>query len=383
MSTVLGKILSKLSSHYWSFRLKLTSGNKLKNVIIFESTPDLSDNTKAVFDEMLLRKLNKKYKLVWMLYGSETKLKSDTPNVYYLPHWYPRSKYFCKVSKLKICCNRFLEKEDEKQICIYLSHGTAMKDIRHSYRLPDSVDHCIAASPQLERFHAFVLNFDPEKTVGLGFPRNDALIRSNAPIREMLETTSKRVVVWYPTFRQHNCVKYTQVRDPIPLLHDLECAEKLNEAAARADTLIVIKPHFAQDTQYIKRMDLSNIRFIDDDFFAEHNVSSYEFVGNCDALVTDYSSIYFDYTLCDRPVAAIWEDIEEYKKKPGLVENYEYLAKGMEKVYTLEEFIAFIGRVGEGIDLLRDERREIRDYVNHSADATNSKRVVDFIMDQL
>ena len=35
-----------------------------RNWIIFESVPDLSDNTKAVFDEMLRRKLNKKYKLI-------------------------------------------------------------------------------------------------------------------------------------------------------------------------------------------------------------------------------------------------------------------------------------------------------------------------------
>ena len=34
----------------------------LRNTIMFESVPNLSDNTKAVFDEMIRRNLNKKYK---------------------------------------------------------------------------------------------------------------------------------------------------------------------------------------------------------------------------------------------------------------------------------------------------------------------------------
>ena len=35
-----------------------------KKLMVFESVPDMSDNTKAVFDEMLKRGLNKKYKMV-------------------------------------------------------------------------------------------------------------------------------------------------------------------------------------------------------------------------------------------------------------------------------------------------------------------------------
>ena len=37
---------------------------KLKDIIILESAPDFSDNTKAVFDEMVRREINKKYKFV-------------------------------------------------------------------------------------------------------------------------------------------------------------------------------------------------------------------------------------------------------------------------------------------------------------------------------
>ena len=325
MASVISRVRNKVHAKYWQLRTAHHRKEKLMSVIVFESKPDLSDNTRAVFDEMLRRGLNRKYKLVWLLMESDKSLKSKDKNVYLLPHWDAQAYYFRKVARAKIVCNAFLEKSAGQQICFYLSHGTGLKDVRHSYRLPEWMDYCIAAAPQLEESHAWALSFDRNKTVGLGFPRNDVLAQKPARIKAMLGTDCSKVVVWYPTFRQHNCVKYTTVRNPIPLLDDLQCAQKLNEAAKSADVLIVIKPHFAQDTQYIREMNLSNIRFIDDGFFKENDILSYEFVGACDALITDYSSIYFDYTLCDKPIAGIWSDIEEYKKKPGLVENYEYL----------------------------------------------------------
>ena len=147
--------------------------------------------------------------------------------------------------------------------------------------------------------------------------------------------------------------------------------------------MIVLKPHFAQDVSCVKDLGLSNILFIDDGFFAKNNISSYEFVGGCDALISDYSSIYYDYTLCDKPIAVVWEDIEEYKQKPGLIENYEYYLQGAEKIYTLEELMGFVERVSNGEDLLRDERRDIRDLCNYSCDGKSSKRVVDYILEKI
>lgn len=383
MKTLFHRIKFMLHTFYWTNRTKLCKKEKLKNVIVFESKPDLSDNTRAVFDEMLHCGLNNRYKLVWLLKESDQPLKHENKNVYLLPHWDAQAKYYDKVAKAKVFCNAFLEKNAKNQFCIYLSHGTGLKDVRHSYRLPDWVDCCVAASPALEQAHAAALSFDRNKTVALGFPRNDVLTRKSIPIKEILNTDCSKVVVWYPTFRQHNCVKYTTIRNPIPLMDDADCAKKLNEAAKRAGIMIVIKPHFAQDTQYIKEMNLSNIRFIDDGFFKENNIMSYEFVGACDALITDYSSIYFDFTLCDKPIAGVWSDIEEYKKQPGLEEDYVFRCKGMEKVYTLEELMAFICRVGEGQDLLQAERREIRDYANFPANESNSKRVVEFILKKI
>ena len=39
----------------------------LRNYILLESNPDFSDNTKAVFDELIKLKINEKFKLIWLV----------------------------------------------------------------------------------------------------------------------------------------------------------------------------------------------------------------------------------------------------------------------------------------------------------------------------
>ena len=49
----------------------------VRNVIVLQTCPPFTDNTMAVFNEMLKRGLNKKYKIVW------TRVDKSKP----LPHW--------------------------------------------------------------------------------------------------------------------------------------------------------------------------------------------------------------------------------------------------------------------------------------------------------
>ncbi len=358
-----------------------------KNIILMESVPDFSDNTKAVYDELIKRGVNKKYKIVWVV-NPFFKTEKKDKNVEFLH--YDRKKYNRKfsyynlVSKCKICCNQFLTSNKKGQFSIYLSHGTAIKSIRSYYNIPKGIDCCLVAGEGIKELMAYEFNYDINKMVALGFPRNDALLKYQKLPQNLFETKYDKIIVWYPTFRQHKGGgKLTASQNALPIINDIEKAKALNELAKQKNVLIVLKPHFAQDVAYIKDLSLSNIRFIDDSFFAKNKISSYEFVGGCDALITDYSSIYYDYTLCDKPIAVIWEDIEEYKKKPGLVENYEYLTQGAEKVYTLEELLGFINRVANGEDVLQNERRVIRDLCNYKHDGESSKRVVDYILEKI
>ena len=60
-----------------------------------------------------------------------------------------------------------------------------------------------------------------------------------------------------------------------------------------------------------------------------------------DILVTDYSSIPFEFALLERPMIFYAYDLEEYMKTTGIIENYMDLVPGP-IVYNTEEIIEVI-----------------------------------------
>ena len=133
----------------------------------------------------------------------------------------------------------------------------------------------------------------------------------------------------------------------------------------------------------IQDLNLEYIRFIDDSFFTEHKITSYQFVNSCDAMITDYSSIFFDYLLADKPIALTWDDLEEYRQNPGFAVDLDSYTKGAVKAYNVDELIAFVQDVAAGRDVLQKQRREVRDIVNYSTDGKNAERVTDFILHKI
>lgn len=350
----------------------------MRRYILLESIPDFADNTKAVFDEMIRRGLNRKYKLVWWL-AKEDAVCPDAPNVIGI-YGKKKLQYYRRRACCLISCNRFLVPFRRGQVAIYLSHGTAVKSTREYYTIPEEIDWFVVASEAMLPIQCYELNFDPAKTVALGFPRNDVFAEAKIDIKACLQTDCDKVIAWYPTFRQHLGGLKTGCENALPLLHDVDKARELNEAAREASVLLVIKPHFAQDVSYIRDLNLSHIRFIDDAFYVANGITSYAFIGACDALITDYSSVYYDYTLCGKPIAAVWEDIEAYKANPGLIADYEHFLRGAEKIYSVAELGAFVRRVAAGTDLRKAERESVMRETNLANDGQNAARVVDFIL---
>lgn len=353
----------------------------LRNIILLESVPNLSDNTKAVFDELIRRGINNKYKIIWILNNPETN-PPQIENVSYIMHDSFLLKIYRIVSKCMICCNDFLVTVKKGQTSFYLSHGTPIKSLHDYYTIPNEIDYCLAAGPDIMPICSYEFCYPQDKFFTLGFPRNDVLTKTNLDLKKIFEKENiEKFIVWYPTYRQHKN-GFTVTANALPILNDSEKAKQLNDVAKLNKTLIILKPHFAQDISYIKDLNLSNIIFINDKFFEEKNITSYEFVGSCDALITDYSSIYFDYTLCNKPIALVWEDYNEYKANPGFAVNVEEFLSGGEKVYSLSDLTSFVENVANGVDPLYHERNVICDRVNISRNGNNSSNVVNFIIEK-
>ena len=365
-----------------------------KPSFVFESQPAFSDNTKAVYDEMIRRKLDKKYRLVWFLSWNQWAEIKNGKVLYFNPRDRKTiAQKLCNYSiyyhtKGIICCNTFIPSVGDKRITFsedqksfYLSHGTPMKSTREYYTSPGGIDYGIAASEELRPVMAREFSIDQEKYFATGFPRNDVFSQKKVDLKQVFERSFKKVIIWYPTYRQLKSGLKLK-GNALPIIHNEEHARQLNETAEKKQVLIVIKPHFSQILDYMSKVDLSNIVLINDEFFGQKGITSYEMLASSDALITDYSSVYFDYTLRDKPIAVVWEDIEEYQKFPGFALDLKDYLKGAEKIYTIDELCSFVQEIADGVDLLQNERREIRDRVNFSTDGKSAQRAVDFILEK-
>lgn len=90
--------------------------------------------------------------------------------------------------------------------------------------------------------------------------------------------------------------------------------------------------------------------------------SSIEILDFFDGLVTDYSSIYVDYLLLDRPILFISGEHEHFLQHRGLSFEYDTFFPGP-KVGSFDQFVREIQKVAEGIDPFADERKTVRNVL--------------------
>ena len=353
-----------------------------KKYIIFESAPDYADNTLAVYNYLIDNNCLKKYRLIWVAKQSNEKF----PNIVIDNTLLSKIKYEFYVARAKMLlyCNNTITKRNKKQISVFLCHGSKSKMTRGSYEAPKDLDYILVQADMFREATKYGYNLS-EKTqmITLGYPRNDdMLIAHNIDRQKLFDKEFKKLIVWYPTFRQHKNGKNVSSKT-LPVIDNSENAKLINEKAKELGILIALKPHFAQDVSCIKNQELSNVIIINDDFLTENNIRSYQLLSLCDSLLTDYSSVYYDYLLCDKPIGLVWEDYEEYKKGQGFALDPDVVYSGGEKIFNVEDFRAYLERIAKGEDVLKEERTEIKNLSNVYQDANSSKRVAEFIINLL
>jgi CDP-glycerol glycerophosphotransferase len=386
--SLIKKVLKKFI--YLTFRLV-----PLRNHIIFESHPDLSGNTFPVFKLMIKEKLNEKYKFVWYVNDFISYQDYKIQNVFFKninpKNLFERIILFFNTATAKciITENRFISKKNNNQFVIYLTHGTVLKDVTNKIVIGPNCDFTLYQSEFTKQITANMLQINSDKMVCLGFPRNDYLFKENKLVKQMFEQIVNKlefskIIIWMPTFRQHKNKSRidSNVLFPLglPIIENMEQISKLNHYLKDRNILLVLKPHPAQDLSYIKTGSHSNILLLYDNDLNKYNLQLYEVIGNTDALITDYSSLYFDYLLKNKPIGLTIDDIEEYRSTLGFAyENILDILKG-EYIRGFNDLLSFIENISKGIDVAKVEREMIKNLMNHYQDNCSTRRVYDFIL---
>lgn len=242
----------------------------------------------------------------------------------------------------------------------------------------------VVATSQNFIVDAFSNSFNAKRFIPCGYPRNDillgwpqqnsvsdALLKVNVDenaikVVQRARENGKKICLYVPTFRK-------DLTDPFG--GGLNLAG-LSEFASLKNILIVLKQHPAMQgrnsvSQYENLVEYGALKDV------------YPAMIYCDILITDYSSIYFDFLLLDRPIVFFAPDLDDYLKNDrDMYFDYEKMTPG-KKCYRYAELEQQLEVIlnNNGEDAYSDNRAEIRNYTYDFCDNQSGRRLMQAVCD--
>lgn len=364
---------------------------KVKEQILLESKPDFSDNTYALYLEMLKYNYQDKYQIVWLVTTNEIPEVNKNPKVKYFNINKKgiinklKFQYLLNTSKYIITCNRVFKRKTNRQTIIYLNHGSPLKDLKKLKMNYSTVSESITMSKYFIPADSQTMNIDQSKFFVNGFPRNDDLLRTNKNVKKVFNINTEKIIVWLPTFRVYEDAKRVdsdfQMPLGIPIIYNEKELKKLNDYLVKNNTVIILKPHFAANINSIKIQKLSNFIITNNNFLNQNDISLYSLLGVSDALITDYSSVYYDYLIKNKPIALTLDDYENYKNNTGFIYDYKNIIKGY-YVYNKKDLYNFIDEIKESKDTCEELRKETIKLLELDTNGNYSKKLFNHLVDK-
>ena len=364
---------------------------KVKEQILLESKPDFSDNTYALYLEMLKHNYQDKYQIVWLVTTNEIPETNKNPKVKYFNINKKgiinklKFQYLLNTSKYIITCNRVFKRKTNRQTIIYLNHGSPLKDLKKLKMNYSTVNESITMSKYFIPADSQTMNIDQSKFFVNGFPRNDDLLRTNKNVKKVFNINTEKIIVWLPTFRVYEDAKRVdsdfQMPLGIPIIYNEKELKKLNDYLVKNNTVIILKPHFAANINSIKIQKLSNFIITNNNFLNQNDISLYSLLGVSDALITDYSSVYYDYLIKNKPIALTLDDYENYKNNTGFIYDYKNIIKGY-YVYNKKDLYNFIDEIKESKDTCEELRKETIKLLELDTNGNYSKKLFNHLVDK-
>ncbi len=403
-STLLRRIYRKLA--YGKRNLDFSKYEKKfkvdEKVILFEAYKGekYTCNPKAIYEEIIKDSRFDDYILIWLFKEPENfqdmkalerakLIATDSAECY---EWYAKAKYIVtnsmatKVGRLR-----------KEQIYIQTWHGTPLKrlgfdlytekgnslnsleEIGTRYSIEaKKISYMISPSKftteKLDSsFKLSQLNKKAE-IVETGYPRNDYLINHKQEDIEKIkrklgiraEDKNKKIVLYAPTFRDNNH------KSGVGYTYDLGFQIENLKKELKDNFIILFRTHYFIENS----IDLSK----HEDFII--NATDYPEINDlylaADLLITDYSSVFFDFATLKKPMVFYMYDLEEYRDDiRGFYLDIEELPGIItEKEEDLIEAIKGICRKEKNIEVER-KYKAFNEKFNYLEDGKASKRAIE------
>jgi len=255
----------------------------------------------------------------------------------------------------------FKPRKETKYILIWHAAGMFKKfgisSVESSKRLVEiykrngkNLTNLVISSENIKEIYSKELCVSKEKVLCLGLPRTDEFLKNENNEKEKIYLKynierSKKIILYAPTFRGEGITEFNIDLNLNMLM------EKLG-----SDYTIIIKLH---PNNYLESNKLEVLK----DIIISKEDNLEELMKASDILITDYSSIIFEYCLLERPIFFYGYDLEKYiKDERGFYFNYyefvpgpisfstEELIKQMEE-YSINNYIEKIRYVKDNYQI--------------------------------
>ncbi|MGL5417382.1 MAG: CDP-glycerol glycerophosphotransferase family protein [Clostridium sp.] len=350
------KLVKLIRKNCKKIYMKILSKLKVKKKrIIFESFlgRSVAGNPKYIYEYLVEKSLDSEYELVWILndleqeiQGNHRKIKRKSIQYYY---YLATAKYWifnCREPESVF--------KNDETIYVQTWHGTPLKklgldmekvnmanqtnieDYKEKFKKSSGRwDYLVSQNDYSSEIFKRAFSFDKE-ILDYGYPANDILYKKNTKneINKLKEKfkipKDKKVILYAPTWRDDSFYKKGHYK----MKMELEL-EKMQEALGE-EYIILLRMHYLI-TNTIQIEEFEGFAY---DFSERYDIQELYLVS--DILITDYSSVMFDFGNLKRNMIFYTYDIESYRDSlRGFYFDLEEEAPGP-VVKTTEEVIASI-----------------------------------------
>jgi len=326
---------------------------KNDKLIIFSDTW-IGDNVNYLFDYL---REDPDYDVLWL--AREPKIEKKLLEKYHTSEVISltslKGLWYFSRAKISVYGHGFWDylnflQEGSPKIILNVWHGIPIKGVKIDYQNMDDDE-------KQQNNHLTLVNsfFDQQYfqeryqegidgTRMVGYPRNQYIHEIITNDNEMdklrediiseIPTDPNYVILYAPTFRE-------QTSTELFPFDDFD-TEELIEFCDENEILFLIRPH-PRENEILKASEYKEL--FDSDYFIKADKSRFaetqDLLLIADLLITDYSSLVFDYFITQRPVLFIPYDLERYKKERDMPQMYQELAQ-RGSVDNLDELLVSI-----------------------------------------
>ncbi len=355
-----------------SFRLQ-------ENKVLFlsDQRDELGANLKCLYDRVSTKKFNKILLLRHDRFKKQT-LKEKWQLMYHIT----TSKYIILDDWNPAIS---LIKRRKRQEIIQLWHGPgAFKKFGYSrmdhsrkaskYSMHRNYTKAIVTAEDIRWCFAEGFGMDIVNVKATGYPRTDCFfdekykdkIKRNF-YKKYPQLKDKKIILFAPTYRGNSLPNAHYDFDKLDLK---KLKESLND-----DYAFIIKWHpaiYNNINRHKLQFDISEYEGFVYDFSNERDINDLLIV--TDILITDYSSVIFDYLLLDKPLIYYTYDLDEYRQERGLYFDFDEYVYGTIAT-DMNELVKNI----KGPNMDRKKREKFNKKFMSACDGHATDKVYDFI----